>query len=232
MEPEPSQTVSRFPDAMSTRTFRPGAKAFARKDLLVVLAVIGVLMLFLLGSFNRARMRAQRICCNCHLKQVGLSFRQWALDHSERNPMQVSVTNGGTMELVESGIVFPHFLVMSNELNTPIILRCPVDKKRTAAVSFTNKLSDTNVSYFVGADADDRQPQMFLAGDRNITNHLGFRSGMLVLATNELAGWTHHLHNRQGNVGLADGSVQGFSTSKLREALQNTGVATNRLAMP
>jgi hypothetical protein len=37
---------------------------------------------------------------------------------------------------------------------------------------------------------------------------------------------------KQGNVGLADGSVQGFSSTALRRALENTGVETNRLAMP
>jgi hypothetical protein len=36
--------------------------------------------------------------------------------------MQVSVTNGGTMELVNGGTVFEHFLVMSNELSTPKLL--------------------------------------------------------------------------------------------------------------
>jgi hypothetical protein len=31
---------------------------------------------------------------------------------------------------------------------------------------------------------------------------------------------------------LADGSVQQFSTSRLRQAIEATDVATNRLAMP
>jgi prepilin-type processing-associated H-X9-DG protein len=37
------------------------------------------------------------------------------------------------------------------------------------------------------------------------------------------------MHQKQGNVGLADGSVQGFSRSKLQEALKNTGDAGNAL---
>jgi len=40
------------------------------------------------------------------------------------------------------------------------------------------------------------------------------------------------MHKNQGNVALADGSVQAFSSSRLQEVLSNTGVATNRLAMP
>ena len=31
------------------------------------------------------------------------------------------------------------------------------------------------------------------------------------------------MHAKQGNVGLADGSVQGWSRSRLQDALKNTG---------
>ena len=32
-----------------------------------------------------------------------------------------------------------------------------------------------------------------------------------------------NMHSKQGNVGLADGSAQGFSRSRLQEALKNSG---------
>jgi prepilin-type N-terminal cleavage/methylation domain-containing protein/prepilin-type processing-associated H-X9-DG protein len=53
-------------------------------------------------------------------------------------------------------------------------------------------------------------------------------------ATNGIAAWMDNSqHQKQGNVALADGSVQGFSISKLREALRNTGDANNnRLLFP
>jgi hypothetical protein len=73
---------------------------------------------------------------------------------------------------------------------------------------------------------------MFLAGDRSITNDSPVKYGMLVLATNTPASWTEKMHFHQGNIALVDGSVQSFSTSELREAVRNTGVATNRLALP
>jgi len=94
-----------------------------------------------------------------------------------------------------------------------------------------SKLSNTNISYFVGLDASETTPQMFLAGDRNLTNGLAVTNAVLFLATNREAGWTHELHSCQGNVGLADGSVQGFNISRLREAVTNAG-AGNRLLMP
>ncbi len=48
------------------------------------------------------------------------------------------------------------------------------------------------------------------------------------------AGWTAEIHGNQGNVGLADGSVQQYSNAGLQKALQDFGNATNvwRLALP
>ena len=92
--------------------------------------------------------------------------------------------------------------------------------------------SNANISYFVGVDAWDIYPQMFLSGDRNITNGAAVKNSLLVLTTNELAGWTGKIHNRTGNILMADASVQLWATPSLRLAIQYTGVATNRLAVP
>src|SRR5207247_1616471 len=131
-----------------------------------------------------------------------------------------------------TGEVWPHFQVMSNELNTPWVLVCPTDKERIPASDFRSRLSNTNLSYFVGVDASDSTPQMFLAGDRNILGGSLLPGRILMLTTNDVVRWDKRMHQGQGNVALADGSVQGFSSQRLREALANTGVVTNRLAMP
>jgi hypothetical protein len=53
-------------------------------------------------------------------------------------------------------------------------------------------------------------------------------------ATNGAMAWMDNSqHGKQGNVGLSDGSVQGWSISKLREGLKNTADANNnRLLFP
>jgi prepilin-type processing-associated H-X9-DG protein len=53
-------------------------------------------------------------------------------------------------------------------------------------------------------------------------------------ATNGNAAWMDNSqHGKQGNVGLSDGSVQGFSISKLREAFKNSADPNNnRLLFP
>jgi prepilin-type processing-associated H-X9-DG protein len=200
---------------------------------------VGVLLAgLLLPPLTSVKTEAIRINCVNNLKQTGLAFQIWSGDHGEKYPMSVPATNGGTMELVATGDVFPHFQVVSNELNTPKILVCPGDSERAPATNFISDFTDRQISYFVGLDADEARPHMFLAGDRQIT--LGgalVRHGLVILGTNTAVGWAERIHRESkhlhtGNVGMADGSVQELSSAKLGKALAKTGAATNRLAIP
>jgi prepilin-type processing-associated H-X9-DG protein len=201
-------------------------------ELFAILAVIAVLAAVLIPALVRAKARAQRIGCVSHLKQIGLATRIWE-GNTNLYPMQVSRTNGGTMDFITGPNVFRHFQIMSNELSTPKILICPAEADRLRAVASNfDFLSNSNISYFIGIDANDANPQMFLSGDRNITNGTPLKNAVLDLTTNKLAGWTGELHNGFGNFGFSDGSVQQVSDYGLRNAIANTGLATNRLQMP
>lgn len=212
------------------RISAPQPKAFTLIALPVILAVVAILAAMLLPALAKAKSRAQRIQCVNNLKQDGLAFRIWEGDHDDKFPMAVSNKLGGTLEWVPGGNAFRHFQVMSNELNTPKILVCPADTRQPAA-DFEH-LQNINISYFVGLDASDADPQMLLAGDRNITNGLPPVRTVLILPPARPTGWTAAMHNKVGNVGLSDGSVQQVSTSGLQSALKNDSGRTNRIALP
>jgi prepilin-type N-terminal cleavage/methylation domain-containing protein len=221
-------------------------RAFTLIELLIVIVCLGILAALLLPALARAKVRSGRINCENNLKQIGVAFRTWALDNGDLYPAQLSVTNGGTMELINSGVVYRHFQVMSNELSTPKILVCPYDSTRPISSTFASTVppgcvnttpftNDANVSYFVGVDASVALPSMLLTGDANIAREGTVpKSGLQSFARNSDLSWYRPQHDRRnkGNIGLADGSVQQVNSRELRKLLMQTGVETNRLAMP
>ena len=235
---------------MNPRVSNQKTAAMTLVEVLVVIAVLVVLAAMLLSVDDErpGKAKAMRIYCVNNLKQIGLGYFLWAGDHDGKFPMQVSVTNGGTMELTADGRnAWLNFLVMSNELNTPKVLWCVADRDRVTATNWTSGFSAANISYFVGLDADTNHPQMFLSGDDNFAiGSVPIKSGLLEFSTNAPIAWTterHDVpdkpnfwvptrHSFSGNIGLYDGSVVMLTGSGLTNFLHKTGVATNRLGIP
>ena len=143
------------------------------------------------------------------------------------------------------------FLRMTNELSTPRILYCPAESEssiRQAATSFAGYnagtahavpyTNDLNVSYFIGVDAQETYPRMFLTGDHNLGGNANpptvaylaapsTGTPFVYLGTNFTANagpaWMNNMHAQRGNVGMADGSVEWFNRSELQDALRVSG---------
>jgi hypothetical protein len=216
---------------MRTLLTRGERWAFTVLELMLVVAALAVLVLILLPPLDQPRDITIRINCVNNLKQDGLAFRLWSSDNNNLYPMGFYTNEDGSLKFADARNLFRYFQVLSNELNTPKILCCPADSKGPAT-NFTTDFDNSHVSYFVGLDADETQPAMLLAGDRNMTNGTPLLNGLRIFTTNQPVGWTAEIHKFQGNVTLVDGSVEQLNNSRLRAALANAGTNRIRLLFP
>jgi prepilin-type processing-associated H-X9-DG protein len=218
---------------LSRRRGESGMSLFEVGVVVAMVLLLAAVLLYLIADNKR---KSEQMACVDNLKQVGLAYRIWEGDNGDIYPMGISITNGGSMEMVATGDVVRTFLVMSNELGTPNILYCPNDATRSSAMDF-NGLANSNISYFVDVDTtNDTTPDKPLSGDSNLkVRGLLVKSGLLSVWTNDPMEWNTNRHGTIcGNIGFADGSVQ---TAKLVKShysfdFQFTGLATNRLAIP
>jgi len=233
---------------MKPHRSRPRTAAMTLTEVLLVSFVLALAVALLLPGLAAAKKKHSRLNCASNLKQVGIAFRLWEGDNNDKYPMAVSVTNGGAMELVTTGNVAACFRVMSNELSTPKILICPKDTHRVWATNFSTDFDNSHISYFVGLDAEERKPQTLLSGDDNfVIGGVPAKSGLLELSTNIPVAWASERHSYTtpnshfwtparyqglGNLGMADGMVLYVTTTGLQEAVRQTGLTANRLALP
>ncbi len=209
-------------------------RAMTLVEVLVVIALLILLAAVLIPRFIAANSRPETISCANNVKQILLSYREWADDHGGKFPMEISVVNGGTKELIAMGDAISSFQVISNELLDPRILYCWSDTNHTIfqlspgphfigslPTNFSSaSVLKNHISYFVGLDASANHPNALLCGDDNFEiGGAPVKPGLLEISTNTAVGWTltrHMTYKRHfwdattsyGNIGFVDGSVQ------------------------
>lgn len=208
---------------------------------MVVIAVIAILAALMLPALGSAKEKARRVQCVANLKQVTLAMYDYSMEF-ECYPWRVIPSDGGSRTMTQAA---KSFQVMSNQLQTPLVLICPSDRR--LLVDSIVQVRNTNVSYFVGIEAQEDQPSILVAGDRNITGGRNGRncpvaevSGVATefsMTQIPNAGWSSNLlHRGRGNIALGDGSAHQTSPSDLRERLigsgDDEGAFNNHILLP
>ena len=203
---------------------------FTRRDLVVVILVLVLLGAMLVPAVQKARQKSWRIRCLNNLKEIGTADR---------------LSTGDLLPKSNAGpYCWKYYAGMTNAPSLdPKLLVCPSDERRPAK-TFTNGFDNTHVSYFVGVDASDVNPQDIVGGDRNLgpgtvpdpnygyspTNGQG---NDVVLFTNTPVSWSLKMHSHgnsagSGNILLGDGSWQQMSSvSFSKNWLINAQTGTN-----
>jgi len=207
--------------------------AFTLIELLVVIAIIAILAAMLLPSVAKAKTKAQRIACVSNMKQTGTGIILWSMDHEGKYPWIVKGVEGGSYGL---NVAWEHFATLSNELVTPKVLHCAMDKSRTLADAFTGpgsslaSVGNNALSYAIGTEATEGNTSMHVVVDRNINGTFpktctvagitNFITTLIPFSAN--TAWNSETHENEGNMALVDGSVQQYTQFQLLTHLENT----------
>jgi type II secretory pathway pseudopilin PulG len=230
--------------------------AFTLVEVVILIVIIALLALLYLptAARNQRPHTGFRIQCINNLREIGAAYRIWENDNGDLWPAQQTVASNGWRDFLtnadQGALCWTNYSIISNELGqSPKLVFCPTDE-RQPALSFDNKLDNTNVSYFVGVSANDLYPQSIAGGDRNLgpgvipTNDYGYspKSGkgndvaVSKITSKSPVSWSLKIHSMNlakptdgaGNILLGDGSAQQVTTLTFNQTwLPNADPTTN-----
>jgi hypothetical protein len=211
--------------------------AFTRLELLACLAALALWVTIIGPALANSASRSDRVVCFNNLRQIGVGYAQFGLEHGDQTAWQLPMAEGGNRDYLGKNEAFMQFAVLSNYIASPKVLMDPADDRALSvrvAASWDNHpqggllnsaFKNNAVSYFLGLDGNFSTPRLLLSGDRNL-NHMGISScssGVAPAATlwrmPQTTSWTNGIHGLSGNLLLYDGNVHQLDAHALRAVI-------------
>jgi prepilin-type N-terminal cleavage/methylation domain-containing protein len=111
-----------------------GRRAFTLVEMLVVIAIMGLLAALLMPVLSRAKIKARNITCVSQLRQLGVAVRLQAEDNNgvlpvaEPIPTMPAATNNPRPRICD--VLGPYVGKTSRDTNTSVpVFRCPADRE-------------------------------------------------------------------------------------------------------
>ena len=178
-------------------------RAFTLLEILVVTAIIGVLMAFIMPAVSRMRGGARRAMCANNLRQIGIACRIYVEDHNNKFPSKY-ITIGETTTY--------WWDYLSDYIDNPDVWKCPNYK---GSIAFSTKycsyaynfrlLNEFPIHY--GKDITSVPTQCMMATDSSNFDFAGQERGTWYI-------WKRHADSNPGdrhsggtNVLFVDGHV-------------------------
>jgi len=108
-------------------------------EVLVVIVVLAILVAVLLPNFARTKSTSDRrmFPCIANQKEIAMALFIFSGDNNGQFPWQLSATNGGSLESIANGHVFPHFQPLSQAFaNQTKLFICPNDEDKHVAINY------------------------------------------------------------------------------------------------
>jgi hypothetical protein len=232
------------------RSQRQCVRAFSRLELVVVVAVLGILVAMVWPALAQSGQRSLRLLCIGNLKQMGRGLQEFGAEHGGRMPWRTPSCEGGTyggdcpgtpQGLLGSGLpnnIWFQAFWLSNELRSPHILACPSDARKRPAKDWSlspasgflhPNFQNNAVSYFFSLDVFAGDAVTVVAGDRNVRGDeiiQGCSSGVnpalaIYFRGPSNAGINREMHHEQGNFLFTDGRIEEISSDAFRRRVND-----------
>jgi len=132
--------------------FKTG-KGFTLVELLVVIGIIGLLAGLVLPAVRNAQVRAKKMKCAAHLRDIGQALQMWSMDHLEQLP--TTSVGGKVADVMKQLYPGAGSSAVGRYIDDPVVFECPLvhnsDYKRYDGSS---SLDSDNIcyGYYLGDD--------------------------------------------------------------------------------